>query len=192
MSIREASAQLYGRGPALSVSLLFLLSGAAIPAMAVPISITGQFVAKGGHGVARVKVELVPLAASSDSAPPLATAASDASGRFRLEAPEPGMWKVLAHAEGYVPLETELAPLVEPADLVDPLEQEIELGRQREARHVRVEPREKWIRFRRFEQRIGVEIIGKRAGEARLAGTDRPLDDDIAALLQIHGRRRGL
>jgi uncharacterized GH25 family protein len=117
MSIREASAQLHGRGPAFPISLLFLLFGAAIPAMAVPISITGQFMGEGGHGAARVKVELVPLAAASDSAPPLATAASDASGRFRLEAPEPGMWKVLAHAEGYMPLETELAPLVEPADL---------------------------------------------------------------------------
>lgn len=117
MSIREASTQLHGRRPALSVSLLFLLLGAAIPVTAVPVSITGQLVGGGGHGAVRVKVELVPLAGSSDSAQPLATAASDASGRFRLAAPEPGMWKVLAHAEGYVPLETELAPLVEPADL---------------------------------------------------------------------------
>ena len=54
----------------------------------------------------------------------------------------------------------EQVELVEPTDLVDPLEQEIELRRQREARHVRIEPREKRICFRRFEQRIGVEIIG--------------------------------
>ena len=117
MSIREASAQLHGRRPALPISLLFLLLGATIPAMAVPVSITGQLVGGEGRGVARVQVELVPLASSSGSARPLATAVSDASGRFRLEAPEPGMWRVLAHAEGYVPLETELAPLVEPADL---------------------------------------------------------------------------
>jgi uncharacterized GH25 family protein len=118
MSMREASTQLHGRGPALAVSLLlFLLVGAAIPAMAAPISITGQLLGEGGHGVAGVKVEVVPLASSADSPPPLATAASDAAGRFRLEVPEPGMWKVVARAQGYVPLEAELAPLVEPADL---------------------------------------------------------------------------
>lgn len=117
MPIREASAQLHGRGPALPVSLLFLLFGAAIPAMAVPISISGQFVGEGGHGVAGVRVEVVPLASSADPPPPLATAASGASGRFRLEVPEPGMWKVLARAQGYLPMETELTPLVEPADL---------------------------------------------------------------------------
>lgn len=115
--IREASAQLHGRGPALPVSLLFLLFGAAVPAMAVPLAITGQLVGKEGQGIAGGKVEAVPLAATADSSPPLATAVSDASGRFRLEVPEPGMWKVLASAEGCVPLETELAPLVEPADL---------------------------------------------------------------------------
>ena len=117
MSIREASAQLHGRGPAFPVFLLFLLFGAAIPAMAVPISISGQFVGEEGRGIAGVKVEVVPLASSADSRPPLATTSSDASGRFRLEIPEPGMWGVLAHAQGYIPLETELAPLVEPADL---------------------------------------------------------------------------
>lgn len=118
MSRREASTLGCGQRLALLVNLFVLfLCGAAIPAMAVPISITGQLVGGEGHGVSGVKVELVPLAGSSDSAQPLATAVSDASGRFRLEAPEPGMWRVLAHAEGYVPLETELAPLVEPADL---------------------------------------------------------------------------
>lgn len=116
MPIREASAQLCGRRPALPVPLLFLLFGAAMPAMAVPVSITGQAVGEGGRGIAGVKVEAVSLASSADS-PPVATAMSDASGRFRLEVPEPGMGKVLARAEGYVPLEIEIAPLVEPADL---------------------------------------------------------------------------
>lgn len=118
MSRREASTLRYGQGLALLANLFILFFlGAAIPAMAVPISITGQLAGGEGHGVSGVKVELMPLAGSSDSAQPLATATSDASGRFRLEAPEPGMWKVIAHAEGYVPLETELAPLVEPTDL---------------------------------------------------------------------------
>jgi uncharacterized GH25 family protein len=63
-----------------------------------------------------VKIEAVPLA-TADSTPPVATAMSDASGRFRLEVPESGMWTVFVRAQGYVPLETELAPLVEPVDL---------------------------------------------------------------------------
>ena len=99
----------------MSAVLLFL--AAAVPAGAVPLAISGRLVGAGGHGISRAVVELVPLAGAAGSPPPVATAASDASGRFRLEAPEPGMWKVLARAEGYVPLEMELAPLVEPRDL---------------------------------------------------------------------------
>jgi hypothetical protein len=117
-SWRQASALLTGCRPILPVALLNLfLLGAAPTPRAVPLPITGQLVGEGGRGAAGVRIELVPFASSAGSVPALAATASDAAGRFRLEAPATGMWKVLARAAGYVPLEVELAPLVEPTDL---------------------------------------------------------------------------
>jgi len=102
------------RGTALFVTFLALLT---VPALGAAIPVTGRAVASGGRGIP-ARIELVPLAAvAAESRRPAATAVADAAGRFRLEAPEPGMWKVIVRADGYLPLERELTPLVEPADL---------------------------------------------------------------------------
>src|SRR5580704_4991142 len=61
------------------------------------------------------------------------------------------------------------------ANLIDALKQEVELGRQGEARHVGVEPGKKRILFRCLEQCIAVEVEREGAGKARLAGANRPL-----------------
>src|SRR5208282_2427653 len=82
--------------------------------------------------------------------------------------------------------------LGEVPDLVDALEQEVELRRQGEARHVRVEAPQEGILLRRLEQGVAIEVRGEGSGEARLARADGPLDDDVAALLEIHGGGAGL
>lgn len=115
MPLQEASSRSRGRGPTLCAVLLLLAT--AVAASADPLAVTGRVLGEGGRGVPRAVVEVVPLAGPVVSPAPVATGASDAAGRFRLEVPGPGMWKVLARAGGYVPLEMELAPLVEPADL---------------------------------------------------------------------------
>ncbi|HYN19411.1 MAG TPA: carboxypeptidase-like regulatory domain-containing protein [Thermoanaerobaculia bacterium] len=48
---------------------------------------------------------------------PVASVAVAADGSFRLEAPGPGMWKVVVEAPGFVPWEVLLAPLVEEIEL---------------------------------------------------------------------------
>lgn len=48
---------------------------------------------------------------------PVASVPVSADGAFRLEAPEPGMWKVLVQAAGFVPREHSLLPLVEETEL---------------------------------------------------------------------------
>ena len=72
------------------------------------------------------------------------------------------------------------------AQLVGALEQERELRRQREARHVVVEARQERIVLGLLEQHFRVEVLGELAREAGLAGADRPLDDDVAAAFEVH------
>jgi hypothetical protein len=116
MSIRQASSLPKGRGPAFSASL-FIFFAAVIPAMAAPIPIAGRLTDGGKRGISRATVELMTLASPAESPRPAATVTSDVSGRFHLEAPEPGMWKVIVRSDGYVPLEKSLTPLVELTDL---------------------------------------------------------------------------
>ena len=78
--------------------------------------------------------------------------------------------------------------LRQPAQLVDPLEQERELRGQREARHVVVESRQEWIVLRLLEQHLRVEMLGQLPREARLACADGTLDDDVVAALEVHRR----
>lgn len=42
---------------------------------------------------------------------PVTTAATDATGLFRLTAPDAGMWTVRLESAGWMPLEAELTPL---------------------------------------------------------------------------------
>ncbi len=73
-----------------------------------------------------------------------------------------------------------------PRELVDALEQKRELGRQRVTRDVGVEALEERILLRPLEQLLAADVLREHVREARLAGADRSLDDDIAAFLQVH------
>ena len=101
---------------------------------------------------------------------------------------EPCEQRVLVEQEVGNRRAAEHVELGQAADLVHPLEQKIELRRQREARHVVVEARQERVFVRRFEQRVGVEMVRERLGETGFAGADRALDDDIVAFGQVHRR----
>ena len=72
--------------------------------------------------------------------------------------------------------------------LIGALEQERELRRQREARHVIVEAREEWIFVRLLEQCLAVQLDRQLTRERRLPSADRSFDDDVAAAIQYHRR----
>jgi protocatechuate 3,4-dioxygenase beta subunit len=95
------------------LSLLLFLLGA--PALAAPLPVSGRVVGPGGRPLAGAVIELFPL--SGPVQKPVSRSSSRPDGAFRLEAPETGMWTVRVSAQGYLPVETDLVPLVEPADL---------------------------------------------------------------------------
>lgn len=108
----------------LLLACLWLVSAAAF---AAGIPIRGRVLDSGGAALAKVRVRLVPVAPvhtagrlaleGRDGPEPVASAESAADGSFLLEAPEPGMWKVVAGGEGLVPQEIEAAPLTGELDL---------------------------------------------------------------------------
>ena len=65
-------------------------------------------------GVERLRREL-----ADETVEPAARARTDARGRFKIEAPHPGLWVLRAEAPGFVPVEYELKPLIEPVELPD-------------------------------------------------------------------------
>jgi uncharacterized GH25 family protein len=96
------------------------------PLCAAKIPVTGRVVDPGGKAVAGVKVLLIPVPKTVESArlelagktpEPVVTAATDALGAFQIAAPDAGMWKVRIDARGFVPLAMPLAPLVDETDL---------------------------------------------------------------------------
>ena len=109
----------------LALALLPLL---ALPA-AAQIPIGGRVLDDRGAPLAGAEVALVrypafaerlrlELAGKADL-DPAATTKSGADGRFRLAAPEQGMWKVRVTARGFVPREHPLYPLFEATELPD-------------------------------------------------------------------------
>jgi Carboxypeptidase regulatory-like domain len=108
--------------------LPFLWLLAALPATAAPSSgiiVVGQVRATGAP-LARARVELFPLESAYErgqrrlgvpSPPARAGALSDTGGWFRITAPESGMWRLVATAPGYVPMEYPLFPLTEDTDV---------------------------------------------------------------------------
>ena len=100
--------------------LTLLLSS---PALAAPIAVGGQI----DPPVKDARAQLIPVVSRMEAGrlelegkadpEPVASAAVAADGSFRLEAPEPGMYRVLVQAPGHVPQEFLLRPLVEEADL---------------------------------------------------------------------------
>lgn len=92
------------------------------------ISIAGRVLLEGGAPIAGARVELVPRVGGEDRAraalageetTPAARSVSDPEGRFRLAAPNAGLWQVVVSAKGFVPLEAELPPLLEDIVLAD-------------------------------------------------------------------------
>jgi len=108
------------------VGLLVLSVGSA--ALATEIPIGGRIVTMGGKALADVEVVLLALPDSltevggvleGSPAEPVARALSDKQGRFELAAPHAGLWRVRIEAPGFVPLQSELGPLIEPLELPD-------------------------------------------------------------------------
>ncbi|HEX7181544.1 MAG TPA: carboxypeptidase regulatory-like domain-containing protein [Thermoanaerobaculia bacterium] len=79
------------------------------PAAALPVS--GRVLGPGGAPVQGARAELVREGESADPAPVVA-ATIDRDGRFSLEAPGPGLWRVTVRAPGYVSVEAPLHPLL--------------------------------------------------------------------------------
>jgi hypothetical protein len=105
--------------------LLLLLPVAAHPGPATEIVIHGQIRAD-GRPLARARVELFSLETAyergrkrlGDPAPAArAGALTGADGQFQIAAPESGMWRLVASAPGYVPMELPLFPLTDEMDL---------------------------------------------------------------------------
>jgi len=76
--------------------------------------VTGTVLAPDNRLAVGARVELLPIL--SLSAPVVATA-TDAAGRFTLQAPGPGIWKVVVRRAGTEPVQYSPLPLVEPFEL---------------------------------------------------------------------------
>ena len=96
------------------------------PCLAEPIAIGGRVMAD-GHPAEGAKVSLIPglgrygtaklrLEGQAGPAAEVETL-TDAAGRFRLEAPRDGLWKVHVALDGWVPRELRLAPLLHATEL---------------------------------------------------------------------------
>jgi protocatechuate 3,4-dioxygenase beta subunit len=117
------------KGPSALVFLLLALLAVPLPVRAAGIAVSGRVLTPDGQGAPGVRVLLVPelpsfeargLELAGKAGPePVASAATDAAGTFRLTAPETGMWTVRLAAAGFMPLETGLLPLTEETDLPD-------------------------------------------------------------------------
>lgn len=117
----------------LSLGCLAAFAGAAA-APGEPVAIGGRVTEPGGSPLAGAQAELVPYPPSW-SGPPLveegrrpgaasgglgvavARGVTDGAGRFRLTAPEPGAWRVVARARGRVPKVFDLLPLTDAVEL---------------------------------------------------------------------------
>jgi protocatechuate 3,4-dioxygenase beta subunit len=99
----------------------FLLLLLAAPALAIPIGGQVSPPVKDARAlliplVSEVEAGKLALAGKADPEP-VASVAVASDGSFRLEAPEPGMYRVIVQAPGYVPREFPLRPLLEEVDL---------------------------------------------------------------------------
>lgn len=108
------------------VALLLLpLPAVAQAGTAAEIHVRGQ-IQSAGRPLVRARVELLALETAYErgqgrlgTLPSAARAGilTDAEGRFLIAAPESGMWRLVASAPGYVPMEYPLFPLTEETDL---------------------------------------------------------------------------
>ncbi len=104
--------------------VLWLLIAVAPTLATIPI---GGKVVGNGRPVRGAEAQLLPLASEYElgrlhlgmrtDPEPVATARTDARGRFHLAAPGPGMWTVRVEAQGYSPRELLLQPLMDATEL---------------------------------------------------------------------------
>ena len=99
---------------------------------------------------------------------------------------EPREQRILVEHEVRDGRAAEHVELADTGELVDALEQKRELRRQRVARDVGVEALEERILLGPLEELLAADVLREHVREARLAGADRSLDDDIAAFVQVH------
>jgi hypothetical protein len=109
--------------------LPFFLLASFSPVFAAPptIGVGGVVQGPGGSPLEGARALLVPMPSTAAQTrlelegkvdpEPAASVATRADGTFRLEAPEPGLWKVVVQAPGLVPQEVELQPLLEETEL---------------------------------------------------------------------------
>ena len=91
------------------------------------LRIGGRVLLPGGSPLPQAELQLWPLMAPlaqaravlGEETEPAARALTDAEGRFQLGAPHAGLWRVRVAAPGFVPLETDLKPLIESVVLTD-------------------------------------------------------------------------
>ncbi|MEM7353530.1 MAG: carboxypeptidase regulatory-like domain-containing protein [Acidobacteriota bacterium] len=100
---------------------------AASGALAGPLEVRGWVTTSDGTGLAGARVELLPflddyeverlLLSGRAGAEPIATTTADAAGRFVLQAPGTGIWRVVAQAPGHVSMRFAALPLAEAVEL---------------------------------------------------------------------------
>ncbi len=105
---------------------LLVAALAAVPA-AGEIPVDGVVRDNAGQPLAGAEITLVPVRSTWQTgvddvngrvgAEPVATTASDGAGRFRVDAPRPGLWQVRVSAAGFVPMAYRLWPLDDEAVL---------------------------------------------------------------------------
>ncbi|MCP4653936.1 MAG: hypothetical protein GY856_00815, partial [bacterium] len=104
------------------------LAVAASPAVATdPIAVRGVVTAPQGTGLAGARIELQPFLSNFETELALferrafpqevASVTTDPSGRFALEAPHPGVFRVVVEADGFVPMRYFLLPLANAVEL---------------------------------------------------------------------------
>jgi hypothetical protein len=107
----------------LGIALIAVLVAVpCIPAYA-EIPVVGVVLSAGGSAIPGARVELRPAISRYEGglgeiegrgeAPPVAQAATDPKGRFRLSVPQAGLWRLVAVAEGFVPMEISALPILE-------------------------------------------------------------------------------
>ncbi len=106
-----------------TIILLVLL--AVLPIAADPFTVTGAVRSETGDAVAEAQLELLPLLSNYDrarsllagrfTAEPVATAETDAAGRFSFVAPSAGVWTLVVKTPDHVPMR--YAPLPVAGDL---------------------------------------------------------------------------
>lgn len=118
------------------VSLSFLLA-ASVPARgaSAPVgpAMTGTVLGPSGEPLAGARIELRPVVSgyaqgllgleSPEGPPPLVVATTDATGRYAVLTPEPGIWRITVRSAGMVTLQSPPLPLAGPVELAPaPLE----------------------------------------------------------------------